>query len=90
MATCTNRVAAPANAGQNVLVTLDATDSAAILPTLVAGRQATCGSSSKVGYVDNIDALGNTFEITPTTQATRFDSSSTPYELAVGEVITLA
>lgn len=90
MATCTNRSASPAANGQNVQITLNAADAAAILPTLVAGRQATCGSNSKIGYVDNVDALGNTFEVTPTTQATRFDSSSTPGVMAIGEVITLA
>jgi len=89
MATCTNRVSSPAFNGVNAIVTLNSADALAILPTLVAGRQATCGSSSKVGYVDNVDTLGNTFEVTPTTQATRFDSTTTPGVLNNGEVITL-
>lgn len=90
MATVTNQIASPAFNGQNVQVNLNAADAAAILPTLVAGRKCTCGSSSKVGYVDNIDALGTTFEITPVTQGVRFDSSSTPGVLAAAETITLA
>lgn len=87
--TVTNQVAAPANAGQCVLVTLNSSDALAQLPTLTNGTKATCGSSSKVGYVTNVDALGNTFEVRPTTQQARFDSSTTPYELAASETITL-
>jgi len=85
----TNQVAAPANAGQSALITLNSSDALSVLPTLTNGTKATCGSSSKVGYVANFDKLGNTFEVQPTTQQTRFDSSSTPYELAAGETISL-
>lgn len=90
MATCTNQTSAPAFNGQNALVTLNSADSAAILPTLVAGRKATISSSSKVGYVSNIDKLGNTFEVNPVTQGVSFDSSSTPGVLNATETITLA
>lgn len=86
--TVTNQIASPANAGQCALVTLNAADSAQ-LATLTNGTKATCGSSSKVGQVINVDALGNTFEVQPNTQQTRFDSSTTPYQLAAGESITL-
>jgi hypothetical protein len=90
MATVTNQVNAPAFNGENVLVTLNSADALSILPTLVAGRLATCSSSSKIGYVDNVDKLGNTFEVTPPTMVKRFDSSSTPGVLAAAETITLA
>lgn len=86
---CTNQTKAQAFNGQAALVTLNSTDAAAILPTLVAGRQATCGSSSKIGYVSNPDKLGCTFEVVPVNQASRFDSSSTPGILNSGETITL-
>jgi hypothetical protein len=87
--TVTNQVAAPASAGQCVLVTLNSADALAQLPTLTNGTRAVCGSSSKVGQVINVDKLGNTFEVQPNTQQARFDSSSTPYELAVAESIVL-
>lgn len=86
--TVTNQTASPANAGQSALVSLNAADSAQ-LATLLNGTKATCGSSSKIGYVTNVDKLGNTFEVQPTTEQTRFDSASTPYELATSEIITL-
>jgi len=85
----TNQVSSPANAGQCALVTLNSADALAQLPTLTNGTKATCGSSSKVGYVTNVDALGNTFEVRPVTQQARFDSSSTPYILNATESITL-
>jgi len=84
----TNQNSSPANAGQSALVTLNTADSAQ-LATLVAGTKATCGSNSKIGYVTNVDKLGNTFEVQPTTQQTRFDSSSTPYVLNATETIVL-
>jgi hypothetical protein len=86
--TVTNQTAAPANAGQCVLVTLNAADSAQ-LATLANGTKAVCGSSSKVGQVANVDKLGNTFEVQPNTQQTRFDSSSTPYALAAADTVVL-
>lgn len=89
MATCTNQRSAPAFNGQSALVSLNSTDAAAILPTLVAGRQATCGSSSKLGYVVNPDTHGSTFEVVPVNEAARFDSSSTPGILNASETITL-
>lgn len=84
----TNQIVSPANPGQCALVTLNAADSAQ-LATLTAGTKATCGSNSKTGQVVNIDKLGNTFEIQPNTQQARFDSLSTPYQLAASESITL-
>lgn len=83
----TNRVAAPALEGQGVLVTLDTTDSAAILPTLLVGSKATTGQN--VGYICRVDSLGKTFEVNPTIKANRWDSSSTPGQLAVGAVVTI-
>lgn len=90
MATVTNQQNCPAFNGQNAVVFMNATDAAAILPTLVSGRKCTVSSSSKVGYVDTIDALGYSFEVSPVTQGVRFDSSSTPGILAAAETITLA
>jgi hypothetical protein len=87
--TVTNQTSSPANAGQSALVTLNSADALAVLPTLTNGTKATCSSSSKIGYVTNVDVHGSSFEVQPTTQQTRFDSSSTPYVLNATESITL-
>jgi hypothetical protein len=89
MTTVTNQQNAPAFNGQNAVVFMNAADAASILPTLVSGRKCTVSSSSKVGYVDTIDVLGYSFEVSPVTQGVRFDSTSTPGVLASGETITL-
>ncbi len=60
----TNRKVHQAIAGQGVVVTLDATDSAALLPTLAVGTKAT--TEQNVGYVCRVDTLGNSFEVNPT------------------------
>jgi hypothetical protein len=83
----TNRIAAPALAGQGVLVTLDSTDSAALLPLLAVGTKATVGQN--VGYVCRVDVMGNTFEVNPTTKAKYWESASTPGQLAVSATITI-
>jgi hypothetical protein len=83
----TNRVAAPALAGQGVLVTLDATDSAALLPILAVGTRATVGQN--IGTVCKVDALGKTFEVNPLTSRAYWESTSTPGQLAVSATITI-
>ena len=83
----TNRVAAPALNGMGVIVTLDATDSAALLPILAVGTRATVGQN--IGYVCRVDTYGNSFEVNPRTVKSRFDSTTTPGQLAVSATITI-
>ena len=83
----TNRTAAPALAGQGVVVTLDSTDSGLLLPLLNVGTRATVGQN--IGYVCRVDVKGNTFEVNPTTTRSYWESTSTPGQLAVGASITI-
>ncbi len=83
----TNRKVSPALEGQGVVVTLDSTEQGTILPTLQVGFKATVGQN--VGYICRVDYYGTSFEVNPTTQANRWDSSSTPGQLANGATITI-
>ena len=74
MATVTNQVAAPALRGQAVKITLDATDSAN-LATMVLGTVCTAAGSSNTGTIVSIDTKGNSFKVSPTSPAGRFDGS---------------
>ena len=89
MATVTNRVVAVAGRGQDVIVSLDGTETLSKLPAITLGQQATVGSTSLVGYVSFIDAYGHSFRVSPKTPDARFCSTATGL-LSVGEVITLA
>ncbi len=60
----TNRTASQALKGQNVKVTLDATD-AADLSSLEVGMQCQGGSFAFLGYISSVDFYGNSFEIAP-------------------------
>jgi len=89
MATNTNTKAASALRGQNALVTLSAAEAVSKLPTIVVGQKAVLSSSSKVGYVDSVDYLGLSYQITPITPDNNLASSTTPGILAASETITL-
>jgi len=86
MATLTNRVSAQALRGQNVVVTLDATD-AAKLANLTAGQ--TCTITGNTGLISEIFSGGVTFLIEPNNMGARFDSTGTPGILVSGTVITV-
>lgn len=88
MASATNRVASSALRGEGVLVTLDSSDTASVLPTLTTGQKCT-NANSKVGYINSIDPLGRSFIVTPANPDLKFDSSATPSVLAVGDAITI-
>lgn len=89
MPTVTNQVACSALNGANVIVTLNSSDTSNVLPGLYLGRLCTNGSSSKTGYISEIDFYGNTFRIAPVTTATNFASTSPRGVFAVGETVTI-
>lgn len=84
----TNRVASSALRGEGVMVTLDATETLSVLPSLTNGQKCTNGNS-KVGYIYSVDYLGRSFIVVPANPDLQFDSSTTPGVLAVGETLTI-
>lgn len=61
----TNQVASQALRGQNVKVTLNATDAGNTLPTLQIGTEVQENSFNTIGYVSSVDVDGNSFEVVP-------------------------
>ena len=89
MATVTNRVAQQALPGQSVRVIVNQSDTSKI-PALVIGQLVTVGSSSKTGYISEIDLLGgNSFVVTPKYLFTNFNSTNNPEGLLVAETLTV-
>jgi len=86
----TNTTASPALNGQCVKVTLSGAESLSGLADISEGDIATCSSSSKTGTVYSVDYEGISFLVRPTTDSTRFDSTSTPGVLAASETITIS
>lgn len=84
--TLTNRLSAQALRGQNVVVTLDATD-AAKLSGLTVGQ--TCTITGNTGLISELFSGGVTLRIEPNNMGARFDSSGTPGVLASGTSITV-
>jgi hypothetical protein len=82
----TNQVIASALKGQCVVVSLNATDTAKI-PNIKVG-QSVVSSGANPCEVAEIFLGGNTFLVRPLNLAARFDSATTPGQLAVGETIT--
>lgn len=85
---CTNRLAQPAQRGQSVLITLNAAESASVLPVLAVGQAATCSSSSATGIIDFVDAPGHQFRVKPIQPNTKFNSGATN-TMNVLELITV-
>lgn len=88
MSSVTNRIAASAQRGQGVRVSLDDSDTINVLPTLTKGQKCT-NANGKVGYIAELDYLGRSFIVSPDYPTTFFDSSTTPAVLAVGDSITI-
>lgn len=84
--TITNQLAASALRGQNVVVSCNATDAAKIA-SLTVGQSCTISGNS--GRVAETFFGGTTFLVAPLNQGARFDSTSTPGQLANGETITI-
>ena len=87
MPTVTNRTACSALRGENVVVSLDRSDTDNVLPTLTVGQ--TCTITGDIGLISEIFSGGNKFKIKPNTMSKTFDSSTAPGVLIVGEVITI-
>jgi len=73
----TNRLAQPAQRGQSVLITLNAAESASVLPVLAVGQAATCSSSAATGIIDFVDTYGHQFRVKPIQPNTKFNSGIT-------------
>lgn len=84
----TNQTASPALRGQDALIILSWSDSNASLKNVSVGEKAGCVSSGKLGTVSEIDPNGLYIKIKPAQPNARFDSSSTPGILNLGELIT--
>lgn len=84
----TNRVVSPALRSQDALVTLNWTDSNASISNISVGQKCGVVSNGKLGTVSEIDPNGLYVKCKPATPDARFDSASTPGQLAVNELIT--
>lgn len=89
MATVTNIVPCNAPNGQNAIVTLGTSDTTNVLPALTVGQKCTNGSSSKIGYISEIDPFGRTFKIAPINAVSNFASTTPRGTLATSETITI-
>lgn len=83
-----NKVAQPSANGQSVRITL-AQAQLQYLAELVLDAPVTIDSSSKKGYVENIDLYGNSFLVRTQYPTTRLDSLSTPHFIAVNETVSI-
>lgn len=89
---CTNRTAAPAIKGGSVLITLNAAESASVLPVLAIGQTASVSSSSATGVIDFVDTYGHQFRVNPIAPNKQFNSGSGASginTLSVNELITI-
>ncbi len=89
MATLTNIKTQSACPGQGVRVTVAQSDTSKI-PALTIGQLVTVGSSSKTGYISEIDLLGgNSFVVNPKYPFSSFNSTSNPEGLLAAETLTV-
>lgn len=88
MSSVTNRIAASAQRGEGVTVSLNDSDTINILPTLTKGQKCT-NANGKVGYIAELDYLGRSFIVSPDYPTSYFDSAATPAVLNVNESITI-
>lgn len=89
MPTPINQTSSQALRGQSVIVTVDPTVDGYPEASWV-GNIVTVDSSSKQGIITSVDVNGISFKVTPIQPNLRFDSTSTPGLLAVGETINFA
>ena len=85
----TNTLNQSACNGQGVRVVISGNTDAAKLSSLVLGQLATVSSSSKTGYISEIDLHGNGFVVTPKYPFSRFNSTSNAEGLATSETVTV-
>jgi len=84
----TNTVAQPSSRGQSVRVTL-AQSQVQYLEELVLDAPVTVVSSSKTGYVQEIDLYDTSFLIKPKYPTTNLASNSTPEFIGVNETVSI-
>ena len=84
----TNRIAQIAFAGDSPLITLNAAESASVLPVLAVGQVATCSSSGATGTIDFVDTLGHSFRVKPKQMNLQFNSLGLN-TMSVNELITV-
>jgi hypothetical protein len=84
----TNQTASPALDGQDALVTMTWAVSNANIANLYVGQKCGVVSNGKLGTVSEIDTAGITVKCKPAQPNARFDSASTPGQLAVNETVT--
>jgi len=88
MASIVTVASSPALNGQCTRVFMSGANAITYLSTLSLGQVCTLSSSSKTGTIKSIDLYGTSFLVRPTTDTTRFDSSSTPGVLVLGDTVT--
>jgi hypothetical protein len=84
----TNITASPALDGQDAILSMSWAASNANIANLYVGQKCGVVSSGNLGTVSEIDTAGITVRCKPAQPNLRFDSSSTPGQLAVNEVVT--
>ena len=85
----TNRVASQALRGQDVIVALDATDSAK-LSSISVGQQASISATSIYGVVSEIDSYGHSFHVTPIQPDFSFASPTKAGYLKASETVVVS
>lgn len=73
---CTNRIASPAFRGDSPMITLNAAESASVLPVLAVGQTASVSSSGATGVIDFVDTFGHQFRVKPIAPNKQFNSGS--------------
>jgi hypothetical protein len=84
----TNLVVSPALRSQDAIVTISWTASNTSLKNVFVGQKCGVVGGGKLGTVSEIDPNGLFIKCKPASPDARFDSSSTPGQLAVNELIT--
>ena len=97
--TFTQIKSSPVLRGQSAIVNVYPSQAALYFPGMVHPQEfdafaanrmrAVVQSSSKVGYIQQVDVYGTRFLVKPVTPDASFDSNSTPGILQAGEIITI-
>jgi hypothetical protein len=85
----TNQVASQALRGEDVIVSLDSTDTAK-LSSISVGQQASISATSIYGVVSEIDSYGHSFQVTPIQPNFAFASPSQAGYLKATETVVVS
>ena len=86
--TVTNRKASQALRGEDVVVTLDATDQAN-LSSILPGQECSISGVAVYGTIARVDSYGISFEVSPLQPNLDFASPTKPGFLAASETIVI-